>query len=922
MRKTILILSLLLSTLAINAQRSINLTVTERATHEPVIMGTVVLEPSDLSAVTDMKGQATLNNVPQGQYTLIVRYVGFEPYKTTIRVSNKDLDLKVQLTETSLALKEVTVTAKTRESGASTSSVIGRQAIDHLQATSLSDVMQLIPGERWKVQDLTSTTNNTLQLRSLTSDNTSAFGASIVVDGMPMSNNGALQTGSFMSSNIVGTDLRNISADDINEVEIIRGIPSAEYGDLTSGLVVVHSKVGVTPWQFKGKINPALQNFSVGKGFNLAKAGIINANLDYAKAWGDPREKSKSYSRYTVNLGYGMDLSRRWHTDTKLRFMQATDWNGNDPDAIQDGRENKSRITTVGLTHNGRVQIERPLMRTLKYTLGVTYTDNNQRNTGFRGNSTGRTDIITAMQTGYYNVPYVMASYLATGITESRPGNIYAKVTDDFFLRRGKTVQSFKLGVDYHYDWNDARGFYNEDDALPYNPNNGNRPRSYRDIPSLHQLSAFAEDQFTYNINKVNRLRVNFGLRLTSMQPFNEAATTALSPRLNIAFTAAKWLDVRGGIGMNSKTPGLMHLYPDKQYTDKPSATYLPQDDEKAQLVNYHTVVYDVQRSEGLKNATTTKVEVGLDFKLPNGRKLSLLAYQDKTPNGFGPETEYITYTHNVYYDNTRPSVTTGLNFNADGTTSINTNNPLTTYTYFMTTGKVGNTANTRNRGVEFDFDFGEIKGLHTSVFFSGAWSETKTWSINQATISYSTQMPAGSPNNWEPFKVICPSGLDFTRYRQFLNTLRLVTNIPRLKMVATLSAQVIWHNSNWSYTADKTPTGWIDNELKFHDITADMLEGFLGMDGKYYAVKGTDQHYFSISDMKKTYTDTEPNEDQVTWNTQARLTKELGKVGALSFFVMNAFYYEPFLSGNKTTTLTQRNTGTFQFGAELSLNL
>lgn len=922
MRKTILILSLLLSTLAINAQRSINLTVTERATREPVIMGTVVLEPSDLSAVTDMKGQATLNNVPQGQYTLIVRYVGFEPYKTTIRVSNKDLDLKVQLTETSLALKEVTVTAKTRESGASTSSVIGRQAIDHLQATSLSDVMQLIPGERWKVQDLTSTTNNTLQLRSLTSDNTSAFGASIVVDGMPMSNNGALQTGSFMSSNIVGTDLRNISADDINEVEIIRGIPSAEYGDLTSGLVVVHSKVGVTPWQFKGKINPALQNFSVGKGFNLAKAGIINANLDYAKAWGDPREKSKSYSRYTVNLGYGIDLSRRWHTDTKLRFMQATDWNGNDPDAIQDGRENKSRITTVGLTHNGRVQIERPLMRTLKYTLGVTYTDNNQRNTGFRGNSTGRTDIITAMQTGYYNVPYVMASYLATGITESRPGNIYAKVTDDFFLRRGKTVQSFKLGVDYHYDWNDARGFYNEDDALPYNPNNGNRPRSYRDIPSLHQLSAFAEDQFTYNINKVNRLRVNFGLRLTSMQPFNEAATTALSPRLNIAFTAAKWLDVRGGIGMNSKTPGLMHLYPDKQYTDKPSATYLPQDDEKAQLVNYHTVVYDVQRSEGLKNATTTKVEVGLDFKLPNGRKLSLLAYQDKTPNGFGPETEYITYTHNVYYDNTRPGVTTGLNFNADGTTSINTNNPLTTYTYFMTTGKVGNTANTRNRGVEFDFDFGEIKGLHTSVFFSGAWSETKTWSTNQATISYSTQMPAGSPNNWEPFKVICPSGLDFTRYRQFLNTLRLVTNIPRLKMVATLSAQVIWHNSNWSYTADKTPTGWIDNELKFHDITADMLEGFLGMDGKYYAAKGTDQHYFSISDMKKTYTDTEPNEDQVTWNTQARLTKELGKVGALSFFVMNAFYYEPFLSGNKTTTLTQRNTGTFQFGAELSLNL
>lgn len=922
MRKIILILSIVFSVMATAQNYKVSMTVTEKATHEPVVMGTVVLEPSGQSAVTDMQGRATINNVPKGQYTVTVRYVGFEPYKTTISVSNHDLNLRVQLTETSLALREVTVTAKTRESGASTSSVIGRQAIDHLQATSLSDVMQLIPGERWKVQDLTSTMNNTLQLRSLTADNTSAFGASIVMDGMPMSNNGVLQSGSFMSSNIVGTDLRNISADDIEEVEIVRGIPSAEYGDLTSGLVIVHSKVGVTPWQFKGKINPALQNYSLGKGVNLGKAGIVNANLDYAKAWGDPREKSKSYARYTVNLGYGKDLSRRWHTDTKLRFMQATDWNGNDPDAIQDGQENRSRVTTFGLTHNGRLQMDKPLMRTLKYTLGLNYTDNNQRSTSYKGNATGRTDIITAMETGYYDVPYVMASYLATGITESRPGNIYAKLTDDFFLRHGKTVQSFKVGIDYRYDWNHARGFYNEDDSRPFNPNNGNRPRSYSDIPGLHQLSAFAEDQFTYNINKVNRLRINFGLRFTSLQPFNEAATTALSPRLNIAFTAAKWLDLRGGVGMNSKTPGLMHLYPDKQYADKASVSYLPQDDPKAQLVNYHTVVYDVRRSEGLKNATTTKVELGVDFKLPNGRKLSLLVYQDKTPNGFGPDTEYTTYDHNVYYDASRPDVTSGLTFNADGTTSINPDNPLSTYTYFMTTGKVGNTAHTRNKGLEIDFDLGEIKALHTSVFFSGAWSETKTWSTNQATINYNTQMPAGLPNNWEPFKVICPSGQDFTRYRQFLNTLRLVTNIPQLKMVATLSAQVIWHNSNWSYTADKVPTGWIDSQLNRHEITEAMLNGYLGMDGKYYEKASDDQHYFSINDMKRTYTDKEPNEDQITWNTQARLTKELGRVGALSFFVMNALYYEPFLSGNKTTTLIQRNTGTFQFGAELSLNL
>ena len=44
--------------------------------------------------------------------------------------------------------------------------------------------------------------------------------------------------------------------------------------------------------------------------------------------------------------------------------------------------------------------------------------------------------------------------------------------------------------------------------------------------------------------------------------------------------------------------------------------------------------------------------------------------------------------------------------------------------------------------------------------------------------------------------------------------------------------------------------------------------------------------------------------------------------MGGLSFYVNNALFYEPFLTGNKTTTLSQRNTGTFQFGAELYLNL
>ena len=876
---------------------TVSVSLKEKGTSDPIIMATLQLQPLGAMAVSNAEGHARIEHVPEGDYTLSVSYVGFEPIQTRLKVT-KDLQLTYQMTPTNLSLREVTVTAKVRESGASTSSVIGRQAIDHLQATSLADVMQLLPGQLIDRPDLTQ--RQGLQLRTLQNNSTMAFGTSIVVDGVPMSNNGDVTQGAFSGSAFTGTDLRQVSADNINEVEVIRGIPSAEYGDLTSGLVVVHSKVGITPWQVKAKINPGLQNYSVGKGFSVGSAGIVNANLDYAKAWGDPRQKTRSYDRYTANVGWGYDISPKWHSDTKLRFMQAKDWTGQDPDAIQDGTENKSKTTTFGLTHNGRLQMDLPLMRSLKYTVGLSLSQADTRNTSFVTVSSGLLPILTARETGYYSVPWQTTSYRATGITESRPGNVFLKLTDDFFFRSGKTVQSFKLGVDYRYDWNSGKGYYNADETLPYRPNSNGRPRAFNDIPGLHQLSAFAEDQFTWNINNVNRLRVNFGLRFTSLQPFSDLATTALSPRLNVALSLTKWLDLRGGIGMNAKTPGLQHLYPDKKYIDDVVGNFTLAD-QPAYYV--HTQVYDVQRSEGLKNATTTKLEAGIDIKLPKGRKLSVLAYQDRTPNGFEAATDYFTYTYNLFDDTATLPIT-------DFSTGW-----ANQFTCFATTGLLENTDKTINRGVEFDLSLGEIPLLKTNIFFSGAWNETKTdWSTRMNTSGVPTALLTGTKYagmNISPVRIVYPSGLDYTRLRRFVNTLRAVTHIPDLHMVASFTAQVIWHNSTWNYTADKDPIGWIDANLQYHDIGS---AGFITFDGGQIAAND--------EKLQLRYSDNDPNKSPTTWNLSARLTKELGEVGSLSLFVDNCLFYEPYLKGNNTKTLSQRNTGKFAFGAELSINL
>ena len=906
-----LLLLLMLLPTTLQAQQTdkktydVNLTVTDKDTKESIIMATIQLQPTGIMAVTDIDGHATLRNITAGTYTVNISYVGYEPFTTRVAI-NKPINMKCQLTPTTLALNEVSVTAKQNVSGASTSSIIGRQAIDHLQASSLADVMQLIPGNLMTNTDLTSQLN--LQIRTLTNNNTAAFGSSVVLDGVPVSNNGSLSQGSISTTAFTGTDLRNFSADDIDEVEVIRGIPSAEYGDLTSGLMVVKSKIGVTPWQVKGKVNPALMNYSLGKGLRMNKYGVLNFNIDYAQSWGDPRQKTKSYDRYTFSVGYGLDINRKWHTDTKLRYLYAKDWNGDDPDAQKEGTESKDVNKVFSLTHNGKISIDRLFSRTLTYTFGLSLTGIDKTKTAFVPTSKGVVNIITARQTGYFDVPWLTAPYRATGYTESRPGNIYFKLNNAFFLKSNRVNQRFKVGIDYHYDWNTGKGYYNDNELLPLSPNSDGRPRAFSEVPGLHQFAAYLEDALSWQYAKRRYLRVTAGVRFTAMQPFSSVKTFALSPRLNIAMELTQWLTLRGGIGLNSKTPGLNYLYPDKQYNDREALKYYANGDLNPALypqsrVVYHSYVQDIEFSRGLKNATTTKIEAGIDVKLPGNRKLSITAYQDRTPNGFSSASQFVTYQSLQY-----ASVSDYQNGIAQDVPSI----------YWTTNGQMSNDNVLQNRGIEFDFDLGRVKPLNTNIYFSGAWQETKSWSEG-----LNTGNPKNLPTQYSgttPYKLVYPSGTDYSRSRRFVNTLRLVTNIPALRMVASFTGQVIWHSSNYSFNADKDPYAFITTDLAWHYLSPSQLTGYLDTDGNWSATRPVSG--ISLQDQLIRPNDNDVVKEPVTWNLSARLTKEFGKFAGLSFYANNVLYYEPFMSTNTSGTLTQRNTSSYAFGVELFFNL
>lgn len=75
------------------------------------------------------------------------------------------------------------------------------------------------------------------------------------------------------------------------------GVPSAEYGDLNSGMVKIHTKKGKTPWNVLLSINPRTEQVSFSKGLDLGNdKGIVNISGEWTKA---TQKLNSPYTSYT-----------------------------------------------------------------------------------------------------------------------------------------------------------------------------------------------------------------------------------------------------------------------------------------------------------------------------------------------------------------------------------------------------------------------------------------------------------------------------------------------------------------------------------------------------------------------------------------------------------------------------------------------
>lgn len=866
-------------------------------TGEPLSGATMQLVQSGLWGISGKDGEVEIRNVPRLPVAYKVSMLGYKDVEGEICLDGKD-NVRILMEEESLSMREVVVVAQAGQGGESTTSIIGRQALDHLQATSLKDILQLLPGGV-SMKNPSLTSPGQFKVRTLASDDNATFGAAIIINGMPVSTNANMNTGlglSSISSGNSGADLRSIATDDIESVEIIRGVASAEYGDVSSGVMIVNKRIGVSDLNMKARIMPGIMQLHAGKGFDIRSAGSLNISADYARGTSDPRFLTDKYNRGILSLAHRKTLlDKTWTLTTNIDLSYTGEWKGADPDEPEAMKKffSSRDAFSLRLSHNGMLKLDKALARTLKYDVALSLSSDRIFND--RLVSVGSGAILDATKDGMYEGTPYPSSYETLSGTKSNPVMYWAKFSDLFYLNVGNMSNRFNVGTEWKIEGNRGIGQY--DKTPKFKAFAQDRIRRFCDIPYMNQISAYVEDNvvLTFSERRYPNITGQAGVRWTVVQPWRNEQMMALSPRLNIAVNPVRYLSLRLGYGISEKVPSLQDLYPSPDYYDFYNMSV--SDGQKSYYL-YSTRVFD-NKPVSIKTMRGTKYELGFDVRLDNGMSFSVVGYHEKVSRCFGPDnSEWKTLVFDVW--NAADVTFTGQKPIYDQ------QNPSRRDTVLYNLIRPGNPKSRRNRGIEFDFNFGKINATNTSFYLSGAWSETRSSSSN---LGY--KLPVGEARNYGPVYVVYPeSSYSFSESRRFSATLRVVQHIPVIRFIVSASAQCILYEYDHEVSSGTRPLGYIygSEYIKFTEDQLDDIEfNFHG-----YMLK--DQIFDTrISNVPVTW--------PAIWCLDMRVTKEIGDKAGFSFYANNVLFSQPWQSNSVSVSKVERNGGLFSYGLEIFLN-
>ncbi len=931
--KTVILTALLLLPgLCLKAQQKASIQGTvvtvENGAKVPVDYAVILLKPAGVYATTDEKGSYRLGGLDPGTYNLNIQLIGYETVDTTLTIRG-DMRRDFVLTQSSFRLEEVHVVAEASKAGESTASMISRQAIDHSQTSSLRDIMQLLPGAAITNPDLGSA--HSITLRSVGGSDMNSLGTAIIVDGAPLSNNANMEaitaTINGVSSPIAGTsvsaggatpnggiDVRQLSTDNIESVEVIRGIPSVQYGDLTSGAVIINSKAGVEPLTIRLKADPKIYQAALSKGFKLGpNAGDLNISGDYAYSNAKTTESYAHYQRFNLK-GLWSKRFGDLNTSTSLDLRFGKDTRDKNPDDLRSNLASGGTNLGYRISTNGTWNINRGWLKTFRYDLSNSYTwkesfheqDNINAVAIYTTNMQDGTTVanipgmklfdtegreITSFTDG--NGAYAIMtpySYFCHYDFYGKEVSTFAKAYLNLFKQWDDTSEKILAGADFKSEGNLGRGLVFPKDCPPNRTNteSGYRERPLYDIPFVNQLGLFAENSFRTKLLR-GEMNLTAGLRFDMV-----GGLTALCPRINASFELIPeiWV-LRGGYGITAKAPTSAYLYPTDAYYDQLNINTTEATNPEDRVVMATTRIFNTTNPD-LEIARNRKAEVGFDLKIARRYRLSVTLYDELMKNGYSYSRDLSTFVWVPYQT-----------WKIGGHDAIGT--PLFTLDKdthrFFSYYRPSNNTREHHYGLEYELDLGRFNGIRTSFFLNGAWMHTATSSSGE---TYALNLKEGS--YVDSHVAIYDPGVREYHNERFLTTLRTTHNIPSIGFVVTLTTQLNVFTTNWTdYHNDEAPQRYISNDDgKVYDFTAEMAA-----DPAYRYMVG------QLSESRFIHSWTIPT---VVFNLN--VTKEIRNFMTASFYVNNLFNSRPLDPSEVSKGSYTELNNPMYFGFEIKLKI
>jgi outer membrane cobalamin receptor len=919
----------------------------EHETGKPIEMAYVTLPDLTLWGTTDSGGKFVINRILPGTTTVEISCLGYQTVKMDI-IIERDLDsLVFRMKEENLQLESVTVTATESKSALTTTTRMDRQAIDHLQVINPTDIMSLLPGGKTVNPDLMD--ESIFSLRG--GDGNGAFGTAVEVDGIRLSSNSNL-------TGMDGVDTRNLSASNFESIEVITGVPSVEYGDMTAGMVVIRTKKGRSPYSVTVSLNPTTKQFSLSKGYDLKKdRGILNVNAEYAHAYSNPVSRYTTYFRN----GYGISYSNTFNRNKRPLRLNVNVGGGigrqeakADPDAYDNVWSSKSD-NSLRFGANANWLINSRFITSLDFNVSASYKDDYSEQNEYFSYATIR-PAVNVMEDGYYETNYLPAQFYNLMSIDSKSLNMKADIKATLNKRYGSVLNRFKAGIGWSSNGNLGDGEDYERNLYP----DGFRPRPYTDIPFMHNINGYLENNATIPIGKTT-LSLIAGVRIESNiiedMSYNQAISA--SPRFNGRYTIVdnkkrsaflRQFSIRGAWGMLEKLPGFSVLYPMDKYRD--IIVYSKNYGTENQYYNVaKTNVFRDYFNPDLEWSRSRNIELGLDANV-KGVAISVVYYNNKAKNPYITESYHVPYTYSKTdenYDvpdnpsfrvdkNTGDIFVTDLDNPAGGETLI----PKSVNdTIFIQNAMQANGEPSTRQGVELSIDFGKIESIRTSFKLDASYNYSKE--VNERLNSSYTRRPHSTlPTNLGRSYEFAAFYLGGTSQHITYNgawadginaNLTATTHIPEIRMTVSLRLEgtlysqsqklTYFDGEEWAYLLDengnKLSRSVYDQKEYFSGVWPVAYMGFDQKVHPFTATEAADPRFaYMIGQSNNVYTFARDGNGPY-FMANLSLTKEIGDLASISFYVNNFTKSNPYIRSWATGIESARNIG-FAYGATLRL--